>query len=151
MWSCPKCQSKVDDAFEVCWQCGTTADGVEDPNFVSADDAAPIADPAYDASPRAGDALGVPPLAGHTPGDLGEVVDVYQAFSLMEAKFLADQLVAAGIPALSDTIDMQDALGTMSGQPKVYVRAADAERAAVWLAEYDRNKQSEIERHLDQP
>lgn len=149
MWSCPKCHSKVDDDFDVCWQCGTTADGVEDPQFVKADDAAPIADPVYDPVAQPGPDLGVPPLAGHIEGEAGEVVPIYQAFSLMEAKFLADQLVAAGIPAMSDTIDMQDALGTMSGQPKVYVRAADAERAGAWLAEYDRNKQTEIGRHLD--
>jgi hypothetical protein len=149
MWSCPKCQTKVDDAFEVCWQCGTTADGVEDPTFVSADETPPIEDPIYDPVAQPDPGLGVPPLAGHAPGDLGEVVDIYQAFSVVEAKFLADQLVAAGIPAMSDTMDMQDALGTMSGQPKVYVRTADAERAAAWLADYDRNKQGEIERHLD--
>ena len=147
MWSCPKCQAKVDDDFEVCWQCGTTAAGVEDPNFVKADDAAPIADPIYDGP--AVDAAGAAARAGDAAGDLGEVVDIYQAFSLVEAKFLADQLGAAGIPAMSDTMDMQDALGTMSGQPKVYVRVADAERAAAWLADYDRNKQGEIDRHLD--
>ncbi len=33
MWSCPKCRQKVDDQFEVCWKCGTTLDGVEDPEF----------------------------------------------------------------------------------------------------------------------
>ncbi len=149
MWSCPKCQTKVDDAFDVCWQCGTTTEGVEDPSFVKADDAEPIADPVYDPIARPDPELGVPPLSGHADGEHAEVVPIYQAFSLMEAKFLADQLVAAGIPAMSDTFDMQDALGTMSGQPRVYVRAADAERAAAWLAAYDRNKQTEIERHLD--
>ena len=44
MWRCPKCRSKVDDSFEVCWSCGTTADGIEDPNFVTADEADPIPD-----------------------------------------------------------------------------------------------------------
>jgi hypothetical protein len=44
MWRCPKCRSKVDDSFEVCWSCGTTADGIEDPTFVTADEADPIPD-----------------------------------------------------------------------------------------------------------
>ncbi len=38
--------SKVDPSFDVCWNCGTSVDGVEDPTFVKADDAGPIeADP----------------------------------------------------------------------------------------------------------
>jgi hypothetical protein len=42
MWRCPKCRSKVDDSFDVCWSCGTTPDGIEDPDFVTADEAEPI-------------------------------------------------------------------------------------------------------------
>ena len=34
MWNCPKCQAEVEDNFEVCWQCGTAADGQETPGFV---------------------------------------------------------------------------------------------------------------------
>jgi hypothetical protein len=34
MWTCPKCREEVDSAFEICWQCGTTIDGLEDPTFV---------------------------------------------------------------------------------------------------------------------
>jgi hypothetical protein len=44
MWQCPKRRSKVDDSFDVCWSCGTTPDGLEDPDFVTADEADPIAD-----------------------------------------------------------------------------------------------------------
>ena len=33
MWTCPKCKQKVEDDFEVCWKCGTSKDGVEDPTF----------------------------------------------------------------------------------------------------------------------
>ncbi len=44
MWQCPKCRSSVDDSFDVCWSCGTTPDGIEDPNFVIADEADPIPD-----------------------------------------------------------------------------------------------------------
>ncbi|GEM_PF-1517613 len=34
MWTCPKCSKKVDDTFEICWSCGTSIDGVEDPHFL---------------------------------------------------------------------------------------------------------------------
>ncbi|HEX8200919.1 MAG TPA: DUF2007 domain-containing protein, partial [Isosphaeraceae bacterium] len=86
MWTCPKCGTKVDPAFEVCWQCGTSADGVEDLKFVHADDAAPIRDPLYDPI-----AVPVPPVvdpatinAGAT--DESEMAVCYQALTLMEAK-----------------------------------------------------------------
>ena len=52
MWKCPKCQTKVDDSFEVCWSCGTTPDGIEDPNFVTADEAEPIDDEEFPRGPR---------------------------------------------------------------------------------------------------
>ena len=37
MWTCPKCDAKVDPSFEVCWRCGTSPEGVEDPGFLRAD------------------------------------------------------------------------------------------------------------------
>src|SRR4051794_19956627 len=100
MWTCPKCGSTVDAGFDVCWQCGTSYQGVEDPSFVRADDAAPIEDPMYDP---------IPEPDPKSPGPVGtvagaaELVECYQALSLMEAKFLADQLTAEGIAAVSDT------------------------------------------------
>ena len=33
MWRCGKCGESVDDNFEVCWKCGTSKEGVEDPTF----------------------------------------------------------------------------------------------------------------------
>ncbi|SFH58725.1 zinc ribbon domain-containing protein [Planctomicrobium piriforme] len=33
MWTCSKCRESVEDSFQVCWSCGTSVDGVEDPNF----------------------------------------------------------------------------------------------------------------------
>jgi hypothetical protein len=32
-WRCPKCDSSVENAFDVCWNCGTTREGAEDPAF----------------------------------------------------------------------------------------------------------------------
>ena len=33
MWSCPKCGERHEDGLAVCWNCGTAADGTEDPDF----------------------------------------------------------------------------------------------------------------------
>jgi hypothetical protein len=34
MWKCPKCSQKVDDDYEICWKCGTSVDGIENPAFL---------------------------------------------------------------------------------------------------------------------
>jgi uncharacterized membrane protein YvbJ len=36
MWQCVKCQENLEDSFDLCWNCGTTRDGVEDPSFGNA-------------------------------------------------------------------------------------------------------------------
>jgi len=33
MWECLKCGEHVEDSFDVCWACGTSRDGIEDPTF----------------------------------------------------------------------------------------------------------------------
>jgi hypothetical protein len=139
MWTCPKCATKVDPTFDVCWNCGTSADGVEDPSFVSADEAPAIEDPAYDpiAEPRADPGSPTP------AGPAADLVECYQALTLMEAKFIADQLGGEGIPAMSDTQDMQDALGTWQGNPRVYVRAEDLARARAWIGGYEQRRKAE--------
>jgi hypothetical protein len=38
MWTCRKCHERHEDSFEVCWNCGTTQGGVEDPTFSRAED-----------------------------------------------------------------------------------------------------------------
>jgi len=43
MWQCVKCREELEDAFEVCWNCGTSRDGTEDPSFTKADDLPPEA------------------------------------------------------------------------------------------------------------
>ena len=138
MWTCPECSSKLDPSFDICWNCGTTPEGLRDPDFVSADEAGPIDDlPAPDAPE-----LMVDPNqeAAVAASHKTELVACYQAFSLMEAKFLADQLTGRGIDALSDASDMQDALGGWSGNPRVYCREGDLERAREFFAEYERTK-----------
>src|SRR5206468_1944188 len=96
MWTCPKCGTKVDPSLDVCWRCGTSPEGVEDPSFVPADEAGPIEDPPV--APTL-ESIHSPPegeLAG-TPAS--ELVSCYQAYSLMEAQFLANELNGQGIPA----------------------------------------------------
>jgi hypothetical protein len=34
VWKCKKCHESVEGSFEVCWNCGTSRDGIEDPNFL---------------------------------------------------------------------------------------------------------------------
>jgi Putative prokaryotic signal transducing protein len=138
MWTCPKCHTRVDPSFDVCWKCGTTSEGVEDSTFVSADDTGPIAgDPVVPELDVEEDVA----VEGDLPEPIqGDLVEAYHALDLMEAKFLADQLNGEGIQAVSDTHDLHDALGSMDSGPRVWVRAEHLPRARAWLASYDRNK-----------
>jgi hypothetical protein len=43
-WTCSKCGETVDAGFLVCWSCGTSIEGVEDPSFVRADESVPGAE-----------------------------------------------------------------------------------------------------------
>ena len=40
-WTCSKCGETVDAGFLVCWSCGTSIEGVEDPSFVSTQEMVP--------------------------------------------------------------------------------------------------------------
>jgi hypothetical protein len=147
MWKCPKCHFKVDDSFEVCWSCGTTADGIEDPNFVTADEAEPIED---EPIPEGGEVDD--PLADFAGTPLPELVECYMASNPIEAKFVADQLMEQGIPAIADKIDINMTMGgwkpAMWGYgPKVRVRADDFPRAQAWLKAYEqrRRQRNEVE------
>ncbi len=103
MWTCPKCATKVDPSFDVCWSCGTGRDGVEDPTFVSADAAQPAPSPLDRDMP-----LGDEPIPEAAP-PLENLVEAYWASDLMQATFLADKLSEEGMPAVADTHDMHDA------------------------------------------
>jgi hypothetical protein len=107
---------------------------VEDPNFVRAEDAGPIEEPPV-----------VPQLeVRELPGVAGavDVVSCYQALTLMEAQFVADQLVDNGIPAIADTRDLQDELGPWDARPRVYCRADDLAAARTWLEDYDAKRKA---------
>ena len=138
MWDCPKCQAKVDPAFDVCWQCGTSREGVEDPSFVSADNAGPIDDPIQDNLPSEVDAS-LQELAG-VP--FAELSPCYEAYNLVEAQFLCDQLIAEKIPAISDHLNVNATYLAMD-RPHIYVLAKDFERARAWLEEFEAKRKRE--------
>jgi hypothetical protein len=142
MWRCPKCRSKVDDSFDVCWSCGTTSDGVEDPGFLTADEAAPIVDPPVDLSSAMDD-----PMDDFAGTPWNEVVECYMAADTMEAKFVADRLMDEGIPAIADRHDINMVMGGLRPQmwgygPKVRIRPKDLPRALAWLKDYEERRKS---------
>jgi hypothetical protein len=134
MWTCPKCRSRVDDSSEVCWSCGTTPDGVEDPDFVTADEAEPIEDEPLPEGSEVDD-----PLADFAGTPLPDLVGCYIASNPTEAKFIADELMEQGIPAIADKIDINVVMGGGYG-PKVRVRQDDLPRALAWLKDYEQRR-----------
>jgi len=65
-WTCSKCGETVDAGFLVCWSCGTSIDGVEDPSFVVVDESAPGDDESAAVSFPDDDALDEP-MEGPAP------------------------------------------------------------------------------------
>ena len=137
MWQCPKCRSSVDDSFEVCWSCGTTSDGVEDPNFVTADEAEPIQDEELPEGTEVDD-----PLADFAGTPLPDLVACYTASDAAEAKFIADELMEQGIPAIPDKLDIDSLVGMCGSGAKVRVRQDDLPQAHAWLKAYEHRRQS---------
>lgn len=140
MWTCPKCHERVDPSFDVCWNCGTSVVGDEDPDFVRADESGPIDDPRGFLRLDVGtpkdelDELPPPPL---------ELVPCFQASSLIEAQFVANELNAAGIPATVENT-FGDGTGGLFPQPILYgaqvvVRAEDLPRARAWVDPFEAN------------
>ena len=142
MWRCPKCRSKVDDSFAVCWQCGTTPEGVEDPDFLTADEAEPIEDDPVGLDPGSGD-----PMDDFAGTPWPELVECYMAENTIEAKFVADQLTEEGIPAIADRQDINMVMGGfrpgMWGYgPKVRVRPEDLPAATVWVEAFKAHRKA---------
>lgn len=42
-WRCPTCGEAIEAGFDVCWNCGTSSDGVPDPHFTREEDPFPDA------------------------------------------------------------------------------------------------------------
>jgi hypothetical protein len=131
MWICMKCGTKVEDSFEVCWRCGTSYSGAEDPGFVTADEAGPIGDLKLE--------VGKDKPEEELPGPPSDLVECFATSDLMEAQFVADSLVGEGIPA---TLQNQRHGGASAGlglflyPPCVVVRAEDWPRARDWIEHY---------------
>jgi hypothetical protein len=142
MWTCPKCQEEVEDSFDVCWSCGTTIEGVEDPSFLTADEIEPIPDEIVDEEPKADD-----PFADFGGTPIPDLVECYMASNTIEAKFIADRLMEQGIPAIADKIDVNLVMGGFQPQmwgygPKIRVRPEDLGRAQTWIKDYEQRRQS---------
>lgn len=145
MWTCSRCQSEVEDSFEVCWSCGTSIDGVEDPDFVNADEYAPIPDEPVDVEALADD-----PLADFAGMPFPELAECYMAENVVEAKFVADRLMENGIPAVAGDVDMNMMLGGFQPRqwgygPRVRVRRDDLPKALAWIDDYRRLRKERSE------
>jgi hypothetical protein len=138
MWTCPNCSANVESSFEVCWSCGTTDEGVVDPTFVTADNAAPIEDPPTDLSAKLES-----PLGRELPDPPLELVECYRPRDSAEAKFLIDRLAEVGILAVAN--------GTRMGNteyllplfaPRIEVRAEDFARARGLVDDFELRKKA---------
>ncbi len=148
MWTCPRCREEVSGDFEVCWNCGTTRDGVEDPLFQTADEAPIIPNSPHSIRSEPGLAgFSRTGLAMDRDDDFGgiapvDLVDCYWARDEFEARHLAEGLIRQGIPAVADSDIMRmglgvAALGAPYFSPRVRVRVEDFTKARHWLAHYE--------------
>ena len=151
MWTCPKCDERIDHGFDVCWRCGTSFDGDEDPDFLTADQVGPIEIPSRRIWDDDATALTAPDdalAADLDPNGPIALVECYWARDLLEARYLTEELTARGIPAVTDDATLAAgmsaaAIGHPYFSPRVRVRAQDLPRARAWLASYERRPRRE--------
>jgi Putative prokaryotic signal transducing protein len=132
MWKCPKCSENLNDEFEVCWSCGTTREGVVNPDFLNGDTGSP-----------APENLPMEKLAPFVDEDAEPMVTVAQCQLSTEAHAMRIHLEEAGIPVfLADelTVAMDWLLSNAIGGVKVQVPESYAERAAEVLENFSRSK-----------
>jgi hypothetical protein len=150
MWTCPKCQSKVDVTFEVCWSCGTSSDGEEDPSFSRADEVTTGWETSFEPKAKPpDDELELPSAAPQF-----EVVACYWARNCNEAMFLANQLRFEGIRAAADSHDLRAFFAGFGGlvpagpyfSPRVWALADDAPQVRDWLAGYEDRRRARTRR-----
>jgi hypothetical protein len=155
MWTCENCGETVEDNFEICWSCGASYEGEEDPNFVTADEA-----PVIPNSPdvigseilfeETGETFEDDPLADFAGKPDVRLVECYWARNAQEAYFLAEQLNERGIPAVADDSALSQGLGPASFgvpyfSPRVRVRLEDVDRAKLFLSSYEEGRKRDRE------
>ena len=131
MWTCPKCSKKVDDSFEICWACGTTVDGVEDPHFLE--------ERIWDKQAPGG------PEADVTPENL---VTLIKCVGAGQAHAIRVRLESEGVPVfLFDefTVSMDWLLSNAIGGVKVQVPEPYLERARNILGILEEEEEDEFE------
>ncbi len=134
-WTCLKCCEIVDDECEVCWICGTTREGVEDPGFVTADEAGPIYDPLRDRRPDS-----IPAPVEELPEPPASLVVLYASRDIVTVRHIAEQLQLMGLPAITG-----ESFHVYSGGSSVLVRETDLEVAREWLGVFLRKRRQRPE------
>jgi len=125
MWKCPKCGESLKDDFEVCWSCGTTKEGVLDPNFL---------DP--EAAPPAPENEPLERLSEDVEEDPEPLVTVAQSNLSTEAYAMRVYLEAEGIPVYLADDELVWHLPNVVGGIKVQVPEHCAERATALLGNF---------------
>jgi hypothetical protein len=123
VWTCPNCEEEVEDGFDVCWACGTSHDGVTDPDF----------DPELDGIVSEKDYRALQEARSHD-----DFITVATFWNPAEAHVVRSRLEAEGIRAyLADemTVTMDWLLSNAIGGIKLQVAEKDAARALRVLAE----------------
>ena len=82
------------------------------------------------------------PLADFAGTPLPDLVACYTASDAAEAKFIADELMEQGIPAIPDKLDIDSLVGMCGSGAKVRVRQDDLPRAQAWLKAYEHRRKS---------
>jgi hypothetical protein len=117
MWVCSKCGAQVDAEIKLCGACGTSSDGVENPNFVRVDGPAPTPDSVTAPSaPAAPLSVGRRTLQGAKKGLLlGALYGVTWAFIawLPAAVFVTDMPNKGTI--LVNAVVQSGLIGTVAG------------------------------------
>lgn len=130
-WTCLKCCEIVDASYEVCWICGTSREGFEDPTFVTADEAGPIYDPLRD---RRHDDL--PDPVEELPEPPPRLTRVFASQDIVTVRHVVQELQALGIPALAGPYWNVYAQGEC-----VLVRSEDRVRAGEWVERFLKQRQ----------
>lgn len=135
MWTCPKCRESIADDFDVCWNCGTSRDGTEDPSFEPIASDAAVPDPGPGTEQDAG-ASAPPSFAPSDP--TRQLVKVATFWHPVEAWLARNRLAEAGILAFvadEQLITANWLLSAAIGGAAVEIRLADLELAQAVLDE----------------